>query len=361
MDIMIYLTERCNLQCKYCETVEDRSKFTLDPSYSMETLKSFLNKVPNLTIHFYGGEPMLNIQMLKFILDNIKYNYATLQTNGFNINEIELKYLNKIRVISFSIDGRKEQNDLWRGKGAYDSVLVQAKKLREHGFKGEINARMTVSPGLDIEKEVKHLLSLGLFDKIHWQLNALFNGNEWKENKEDIIKWFREDYNLKLLSLIDMFADEINKNNKVLQIVPFTGVLYSFLSKKPVNNVRCGAGHEFWAIATNGEIFPCPVMRNFPEFSLGNISKITPQDLNPKCMLTEKCTSCYLFSLCGGRCLNANLRNEWDEEGFKLVCSSVYALIFGLANHVDMIREKIKQGKISINDFENFHDYEVMP
>lgn len=363
MDFMLYLTERCNLKCKYCETVKDRKKFTQDPSYSKKTLKNFLNKAPNLVVHFYGGEPMLNLPLLKYALDNINYKYTTLQTNGFNLDKLQKTYLNKIKVISLSIDGRKSSTDKWRGIGAYDLAISQAKKLRKKGFKGELNARMTISPGLDIEKEVTHLLYDAdfKFNKIHWQLNALFNEKEWKKNKKKISDWFEKDYNKKLLNLISLWAEEIQKNSNVLQLIPFTGVMHSLITGQPVNNVRCGAGHSFWTITTDGNIFPCPVMRNFPEFSLGNIKNKNPNEINPRCMLTKKCTSCYIFSLCGGRCLNANLRNEWDEEGFKLVCSSVHTLIFGLGNHVKMIKEKISEGKISLKDFENFHDYEVIP
>jgi len=242
-------------------------------------------------------------------------------------------------------------------------AISQAKKLNQRNYKGEINVRMTTSPGVDIEKSVKHLLFDAdfKFNKIHWQLNALFCKDEWESDKEKITGWFKNDYNPKILNLINFWAKEIEENNNVLQIVPFTGIMYSFLANKPVNNVRCGAGDTFWAISTDGELFPCPVMRNYSKYSLGNIKDTPPSTLKPDCTLTEKCTSCYLFSLCGGRCLCANKENEWDEEGFDLVCSSVYNLIFGLANHADMIKNKIKEGKISMKDFENFHDYEVIP
>jgi putative peptide-modifying radical SAM enzyme len=363
MDFMIYLTERYNLACKYCESVEDRNKFTQDPSYSKETLRDFLNKSPDLVLHFYGGEPLLNIPLLNYLLDNVSYKYATLQTNGFNLDKLDITHLNKLKVVSISIDGRKEETDKWRGKGTYDLAISAVKELKKRGYVGEINARMTVSPGLDIEKEVLHLLNECevKFDRIHWQINALFNIEDWKENKQKITEWFEKDYNPKLLNLINYWAENIKDENEVIQIVPFTGIMHSFLTNQPQTNVRCGAGHTFWTITTDGNLFPCPVMRNFPEFSLGDIGKINPTDLMPKCMLTDTCTKCEIFSLCGGRCLNANLRNEWDKEGFNLVCSSVYTLIFGLGNHVEMIKEKIKEGKISLEEFENFHEYEIIP
>jgi putative peptide-modifying radical SAM enzyme len=363
MDFVIFLTERCNLKCKYCETPETRSKFTQDPSYSNETLKDFLNKAPNVTLQFYGGEPMLNVPLMKYILDNVNYEYTVLQTNGYNVDKLEKEYLDKLMVVSFSIDGRKESTDKWRGKGAYDLVINQANKLREKGYKGKINARMTISYGLDIEKEVKHLLfdANFKFDTVHWQLNALFNESEWKNNKEEIKQWFEKSYNPGILNLIDMWAKEIEENNNILPLVPFKGIMYSFIANQPVNNLRCGAGHAFWAISTGGDIFPCPIMRDDKKFSLGNIKDIQPENIKPKCMLTNKCTDCYIFPLCGGRCLNANLRNEWDDEGFELVCKSIHNLIFGLGNYVNMIKEKIKQGKLEAEDFATHYDYEVIP
>lgn len=361
MDFMIYLTERCNLACKYCETVEDRNKFTQDPTYKKEALVEFLNKAKDLTLYFYGGEPLLNISLFEYILDNVNYKSATLQTNGFFLDNVDINHLNKLKVISLSIDGREECTDRFRGRGCYKKAIEQSKKLRERGYKGEIDARMTISPGLDIEKEVRHLSETKCFDKIHWQLNALFNEKEWSENKEQIKGWFAKYYNPGINKLISWWTEEIDKNNKVIQIVPFTGLMYSFLTGQKANNVRCGAGHAFWTITTEGDIFPCPVMRNFKEFSLGNIKNIWPCDIKPKCMLTEKCTKCKLFPMCGGRCLNANLRNEWDKEGFEMVCDSVYNLIRGLAGYSFMIKDKIRKGNISIKDFKNFHDYEIIP
>lgn len=363
MDFMVYLTERCNLQCRYCETAQARAGFVQDPAYSIQTLTEFLNKAPKLGLHFYGGEPLLNVKMMQHLLDTVNYRYCTLQTNGINLDKVGLGYLNRINVISISIDGRKQTNDNWRGQGAYDLALGQAKKLRKRGYGGEINARMTISPGLDIETEVRHLLfEAGFeFDRIHWQLNALFHEEPWKECKKEIISWFENNYNPQILRLIYLWAEEIRKNGKVMKLVPFTGVMQSLITGTESNNVRCGAGHQFWAISTRGDVSPCPVMRDYREALVGNIEKDAPQDIRPQKLPKGKCTSCRILSVCGGRCLCPLHRNEWDEKGFDLVCSSVYNLVLGLGNYAEMVREKIRDGLISVEDFDCFHDYEVIP
>lgn len=147
----------------------------------------------------------------------------------------------------------------------------------------------------------------------------------------------------------------------VLPIVPFFGVVSSLLNGAAVNNIRCGAGWAFWVVTTTGDIYPCPVMRNYKKYLIGNIANISPLDIHPKFSIKEPCTSCNIFNICGGRCLCANLQNEWDKEGFKLVCGSVRNLIDGLVESLPTIKGLVERGKIQMSEFETFHDYEVIP
>lgn len=180
MDFLVYPTEKCNLFCEYCESYEDRKKFAQLPTYDIQLLKRFLRKAPERSVHFYGGEPLLNIKFISEILRGIKFKYATLQTNGLLLDRIPQKVLDKLDLITVSLDGTQETTDKFRGKGCYKKAIEQAKRLRER-YKKPIAARMTVSPGVDIEKEVLHLLSTKdfTFDMVHWQLNALFHKSNW--------------------------------------------------------------------------------------------------------------------------------------------------------------------------------------
>ena len=88
---MLYTTEKCNLTCTYCEDIKERNKLSKNKHFDQKTLISTLNKIPNLTLHFYGGEPLLNINLIKNILNNVNYDRVTLQTNGTLLHNLDIK------------------------------------------------------------------------------------------------------------------------------------------------------------------------------------------------------------------------------------------------------------------------------
>lgn len=75
----------------------------------------------------------------------------------------------------FSIDGRREMTDYYRGEAVYKRVVDAAAWLKSIGVEADVIARMTVSERSDIYKDVLHLLSLNLFDHIHWQLDVVWS------------------------------------------------------------------------------------------------------------------------------------------------------------------------------------------
>ena len=354
MDFLIYTTEECNLRCKYCESDSDMCSRVSMPSYDFEKLKVFIEKFPIKNLQFFGGEPLINMPFIERILDEVDSNYVSINTNGLLLDEIKDEHLNKFDQIAVSIDGCSETNDENRGKGTYTKIIEQVNNLRKR-YNGLITARMTISPGVDIEKEVLHLINLNIFDAIHWQLNVLFHKEAWN-NKEQIIKWFQESYNPGITNLIKYWTDEAKKEN-LIQLVPFVAIMNNLLTNTFVNNVRCGAGDSFFVINTDGTISTCPVTR-FDE-NLGHIDQ-NPK-LESKCRLQEPCVSCDFLDLCGGRCLYANTRNQWDKEGFELVCDSVKHLITELKKSYLEIMPLCNQGIVKKESFDHFHDFEVIP
>ncbi|MDP6547369.1 MAG: TIGR04084 family radical SAM/SPASM domain-containing protein [Candidatus Woesearchaeota archaeon] len=362
MDFLIYITERCNLACKYCDSVEDRNKYDQEITYDINSLIRFLENIPDLRLHFYGGEPLLNEGLVKEILSKVEHAHSNLQTNGQMLYKLDKDILSKLNVISVSLDGPEDITDSYRGTGVYKTAIKQIKILQKNGYKNILNVRMTVNPGADIEKSVKHFISQCdvKFDNIHWQLNALFHQEQWENNKEEIKYWFNNSYNPKITLLIKSWAKEMIINNQVTKLIPFTGIIHSLLTNSKVQNLRCGAGWSMFAIMTNGNVYPCPVIREYPEYNLGNISKMKANDIKPAYTL-KNCKKCKVFSLCGGRCLYSNHKNKWDEEGYELVCDSVKHLIRELIKVYPIIKKLISQNKISIDDFSAYQDYEVIP
>lgn len=374
MQYYVTLTSKCNLRCRYCyeKCCNDFGVYlgSLKIDYSVPTsikydiveLERFCGKDPEPTIVFYGGEPLLRTDLLERIIHNVPAKKFILQTNGTLLHELDSESLNRLDTVLVSIDGHKDLTDYYRGKGVYDQVIRNVKRLRERGFAGEIIARMTVGSKTKIDSEVWSLLfDEDLFDSVHWQLDALFWHNDY--DKEQFLRWVRGEYNPRVRNLINTWVRHMEERGKVLRIYPLVGVTESLLLNEPTK-LRCGAGWTMFNIQTDGKITPCPVMAGIKDFYLGDIRHTDPSDLISRAVfVSEPCTDCAIRSICGGRCLYANVTKLWGEEGFRLVCTTVHNLVEVLKGEMGMIERLISERRILLRDFyyPKYNSCEIIP
>ena len=137
----------------------------------IKKLNKFLSKDKEAVLVFYGGEPLLEIDKIKRIMDQIQVKYR-MQTNGKLLDKLPAKYLNQIKKILISIDGDKERTDYNKGVGTYDKIMENIQLIRKHGYKGELIARMTLSEFPDLYEQVFNIIKTGMFDSVHWQIDA---------------------------------------------------------------------------------------------------------------------------------------------------------------------------------------------
>jgi len=319
------------------------------------SLKKFINKDINPVIIFYGGEPLLEINKITKIIDNIEVPYR-MQTNGKLLDKLPIKYLKKIGKILVSIDGDKERTDSNRGVGTYNLVMKNISLIKEKGYSGEIIARMTLgieSP--DIFEQVLHLIDSG-FSSIHWQIDAGFYAHDYDKEK---FNSFVKEYNSSITKLIDLWMHQI-KHKKVLKLYPFIGIVDSLLKGEKAL-LRCGAGHSGYAIRTDGKLTACPIMTWIEDFISGDLDS-DPKEIK-KFPIVESCNNCEIKDICGGRCLYWNYLKLWPEEGNKLICKTIKHLVIELNNKIPEIIELIDKGIISKKDFEyeKYFGPEIIP
>lgn len=374
MQYYLTLTSECNLRCKYCyekccnDFGVDLGLLDIDYSvpssvkYDIAVLDRFLARDPEPSIVFYGGEPLLRIDLLEKIMRTISAKKFILQTNGMLLHRLDSEYVNKLDTILVSVDGDRDLTDYYRGKGVYEQVIQNIRQIRDRGFAGEIIARMTVGRETRIDRDVCSLIfNDDLFNSIHWQLDALFWHNDY--DKEGFSEWAKNWYNSGIRTLIELWVRHMKSRGEVLRIYPFTGIMQSLLLNEP-SKLRCGAGWTMFNIQTDGNITPCPVMAGMKNFYLGNVEHTDPGDLaSREVSVSEPCTDCAIYSLCGGRCLYANVTKLWGEEGFRLVCSTVENLIDALRSAVPAIRCLISKGTVLLRDFDypRYNSCEIIP
>ena len=366
MHYHIILTERCNLRCKYCyeksmaefeNGLEEKWDYDVgvpvDSEVSIEKLKSFLK--PDDTLIFYGGEPLVMIDKIKEIMDSVDCRFC-IQTNGVLLNQLPDEYLMKLDKMLVSIDGTKERNDKNKGVGKYEIVVKNLEDIRSRGYKGEVVARMVTSES-DVYDQVMHLVELineGLFDSVHWQIDAGFYKNDFDLKK---FKKFVEEYNDSIDELIDFWISEIGRG-KVWKFYPFLGILGRLMGWDGSRGLPCGSGYKNFTINTCGKLGACPIMNSVKNLYCGDIENGVGREVS-----VRGCGNCSYLDICGGRCLYWREAKLWPKEGDELICRTVRHLIDSLKSKMGQIEGAIKEGKVKIEDFdfERYFGPEIIP
>ncbi len=352
MNYFVILTRACNLHCKYCGEDATFEEPPIDIAYPIEVLKSFLSRDENITIQFYGGEPLLRISLMEEIMDSIpNVRHWSVQTNATFLHNVKSKYLKRMSAILISIDGRQEINDSNRGTGNYTKVLDNCRTTRDNGFTSDLVARMAVSEVSDIYLEVTHLASLKkpTFDHIHWQIDS-----QWDDDPHarwsDFDSWVDTSYNPGITRLVSWWLEHMKKGI-VFGLVPFIPLMKSILYDLP-STIRCGAGIDSFAINPNGTISVCPISPEFKFSLVGDIKQSTPESIYNSMKVEDPCPQCDDFDYCGGRCLFINKTKLWGEAGFTKVCSTVKHLLKELSGIKKEVLQLIEVGIISKQDFD---------
>ena len=179
--LCLHIAHDCNLACKYCFAEEGeyhgrRALMSLEVGKkALDFLVANSGNRINLEVDFFGGEPLMNWQVVKELVEygrsleepnNKKFRF-TLTTNGVLLDDEILEFANReMANIVLSIDGRKEIHDKMRpfrgGQGSYDLIVPKFQKVAESREQERYYVRGTFTHNnLDFSKDVLHLADLG--------------------------------------------------------------------------------------------------------------------------------------------------------------------------------------------------------
>ena len=318
--LCLHIAHDCNLACRYCFAGqgEYNGESALMSAETGKKAIDFLIKSSgnrrNLEVDFFGGEPLMNFEVVKEIVAygrslEEKYNKKfrfTLTTNGVLLNDDVLEFANKeMSNLVLSIDGRKELHDYMRpsrnGKGSYDIILPKFIEAAEKRNQTDYYVRGTFTHfNTDFDKDVIHLADLG-FKQISVEPVVADPSCDYAITDDDIDK---------ICDSYDRLAKEMLKRQKEGNGFNFFHFMID-LSGGPCVAKRlsgCGSGTEYLAVTPWGDLYPCHQFVGNEKFLLGNLDEgIKRADICndfKRCNVYSKpkCRDCFAKFFCSGGC-----------------------------------------------------------
>ena len=335
----LHVAHDCNLKCSYCFASQgnfkgERSLMSLEVGKkSFEFLAENSGNRRNLEVDFFGGEPLMNFQLVKDLVSygreieetyNKKFRF-TITTNGVLLDEDKMDFINEnMDNVVLSLDGRKEINDNMRktisGEGSYDIILPKFKRMVEKRGDKDYYIRGTfTSKNIDFSKDALDFYNNG-FKKI---------------SIEPVVTSEEMDYALREEHLKDILEEYEKFSRDYIDIKKKDKDFYFFhymidLDQGPCiikRSIGCGAGSEYVAVTPEGELYPCHQFVGEKEFLIGNLddgiinTELRDKFKNSNVFTKEECRECWARFYCSGGChANAFYAHHDISKPYKLGC-----------------------------------------
>ncbi len=329
----LHIAHACNLACKYCFAGEGEyygpcglMSFEVGKQ-ALDYLVAHSGSRKNLEVDFFGGEPLMNWDVVKQLVEygrSIEKQYDknfrfTLTTNGTLLTDDILEFANKeMSNLVLSIDGRKEVHDRMRpyrkGGGSYDEIVPKYIHAAESRDQMNYYVRGTYTHfNTDFAADVLHLADMG-FKQISVEPVVAPPEMDYAITEEDVPG---------LLEQYDILADEMLKRRKEGNPFNFFHFMID-LECGPCVYKRlsgCGAGCEYVSVTPWGDIYPCHQFVGEEDYKLGNVTDgIQNTELRDKfhnCNVYSKpaCKNCFAKYYCSGGCMANSKHFSGDIYG----------------------------------------------
>lgn len=318
--LCLHIAHDCNMCCKYCFAGEgeysgDRSLMSFEVGKrALDFLIEQSGSRKNLEVDFFGGEPLLNFDVVKQLVayarsiekEKGKNFRFTLTTNGVLLNDEVMEWANKeCYNVVLSLDGRKETNDRMRrtrnDKGTYDLILPKFQKMaKERNQQGYYIRGTYTHYNTDFANDILHLADLG-FEQLAMEPVVTDPKMEYALQESDIPK-LKDQY--------DLLAKEMCKRNREGKGFTFFHYMID-LEGGPCIYKRisgCGVGTDYMAVTPWGDLYPCHQFVGDEKFLLGNVfDGVKNTDIVNEFKLCnvysrEACQDCFAKLYCSGGC-----------------------------------------------------------
>ena len=318
--LCLHVAHTCNLNCSYCFASQgkyhgDRAVMSFEVGkQALDFLVANSGTRRNLEVDFFGGEPLMNFDVVKQLVayarsiekEKGKNFRFTLTTNGMLVDDDVIDFANReCHNVVLSLDGRKEIHDRYRvdyaGRGSWEQIVPKFQKfVKERGGKGYYMRGTFTHANPDFLKDIQTMLDLG-FNELSMEPVVCAPGDPSELTKEDLPI---------VLDQYEKLADLMLERDREGR--PFTFYHYMIdLTGGPCIYKRisgCGSGTEYMAVTPWGDLYPCHQFVGEEKFKLGDIwNGVTNKPIQcdfASCNVYARpdCRDCWAKLYCSGGC-----------------------------------------------------------
>ena len=318
--LCLHIAHTCNLNCSYCFASQgkyhgDRAVMSFEVGKrALDFLIENSGSRRNLEVDFFGGEPLMNFEVVKQLVAyarSVEGKYGknfrfTLTTNGVLIDKDVIEFANReMSNVVLSLDGRREVHDRFRvdyaGNGSYDKIVPKFQELvKARDGKGYYMRGTFTHNNPDFLEDIKTMLDLG-FNELSMEPVVCAAGDPSELTEADLPT---------VLSQYEKLAELMLERDK--EGKPFTFYHYMIdLTGGPCIYKRisgCGSGTEYMAVTPWGDLYPCHQFVGEEDFRLGDIwtgvTNKEKQEEFASCNVyaREGCRDCWAKLYCSGGC-----------------------------------------------------------
>ena len=318
--LCLHVAHTCNLNCSYCFASQgkyhgERALMSFEVGRrALDFLVENSGKRRNLEVDFFGGEPLMNWQVVKDLVayarsiekDAGKNFRFTLTTNGVLLDDEVTEFCNReMHNVVLSLDGRKEVNDRFRvdvaGNGSYERIVPNFQRfVAARGDKSYYMRGTYTHYNPDFTNDLFHMADLG-FTELSMEPVVCAPGDPCALTEEDFPV---------LCEQYELLAKDMLRRWREGKPITFYHYMID-LKHGPCVYKRvsgCGSGTEYMAVTPWGELFPCHQFVGDPKYSLGNIwdgvTNTAAQDEFRHCNAYSRpdCKDCWARLYCSGGC-----------------------------------------------------------
>lgn len=318
--LCLHVAHTCNLNCEYCFASQgkyhgERAIMSLDVAKrAIDFLVENSGTRRNLEVDFFGGEPLMNWQVVKDTVayarsiekDKNKNFRFTLTTNGMLIDDEVIDFANReMHNVVLSLDGRKAVHDHLRkdyaGNGSYERIVPKFQRLAKAREGKNYYMRGTFTHNnVDFTEDIFHMADLG-FTELSMEPVVCAPDDPYALTDEDLPKIYEQ---------YEILAKDMLRRKREGKPITFYHYMID-LKNGPCIYKRisgCGSGTEYMAVTPWGELFPCHQFVGDDKYSMGNIwdgvTNTGVRDMFKNCnaYARPECKDCWAKLYCSGGC-----------------------------------------------------------